>query len=105
MGGEPSPLLDGKGQELGRQIVRMGMLIAPSTQQVLHVVDQDLCPLRPCDAIQAELLRFIVVSALHGKGGEGPQRQKLTHIHPGLLQQDKKTGDVVAVRWSDAQLV
>ena len=52
----------------------------------MHVIDQGLCPLTPGDAIQAEILGFIVVMALHGKGCEGPQRQKLTDIHTGLLQ-------------------
>jgi hypothetical protein len=73
------------------------MLIATSAEQVLHVHDQGLCPLTPGDTIQAKLLRFIVLAALDSKGGEGPQRQELTYINTGLLQQHEQTGNVVAV--------
>ena len=86
-------------------MLRVGMLKAPSAEQALNVLDQGLGPLRPGQPVQPELLRFIVLTALHGKGCEGTQRLKLTHIHTGLLQQNKQTGDVVAVGWLDAQVL
>ena len=76
-----------------------------STQQVLHLLDQGLCPLTPGDTIQTEIVRFIVVAALNSKGGEGPQRQKRGHIHLGLLQKHEQTGKVMAAGWFDSQML
>jgi hypothetical protein len=58
----------------------------------------------PGGAIQAKFLRLIVVTALHGKGGDGPQRQELVDIDTGPLQQHKQPGDVVAVGRLDTEL-
>ena len=65
---------------INHQMVRTGKLIAASPDPTLHVLNQGFREVAP-SAVQSEVFRFVVVTALHREGGEGPQRQQVCGVN------------------------
>jgi len=64
----------------------------------LDRLNEGFSPRAPGTPVEAKIFWFIVVAALHGEGGEGPQSEELGRFNTSLLQQQEQAGEIVRLR-------